>query len=536
MAPKARRPLARRMIHTMSDTDNKGFAEQALAWKPLAAVLLCLRIVIGWQLVYEGLAKLLTPDWTAAPYLLLSRGFFPGFFHWLGSSPAMLGTVNFLNTWGLTLIGLALVLGVVTRFASACGVAMLALYYLAQPPLIRTNFWAPVEGHYMVVNKTLVELMVLVVFLFVPAGVLWGLDRVWRGRRARKKLAARDASPAPDTVSLDRRKTLENLVGVPVLGALGLATQRKYEWEKVHAITGATVKLQDLSLKDLKGDLPQGTLGKLKISRLILGGNLIAGFSHTRDLLYGPQLFKAYNTDRKVFETLELAERAGINTFFANPMEMRVFSKYRELTSSKMQTICLVYPTPKDLKTSIDQAIDAGGTTLYVQGVNADRFVMNGQVDLLGKALDYIKSQGYLAGIGAHSIETPIQCEKAGLNPDYYVKTLHSENYWSATPRKHRVEFAVVDEPLAHGHVHDNMWDLFPEKTIAFMETVKKPWFAFKVLAAGAFHPREGFRFAFENGGDFICVGMFDFQVVEDVNVAIEVLSSLKNRKRPWYA
>jgi len=57
------------------------------------------------------------------------------------------------------------------------------------------------------------------------------------------------------------------------------------------------------------------------------------------------------------------------------------------------------------------------------------------------------------------------------------------------------------------------------------MGTVKKPWIAFKVLAAGAFLPKDGFRFAFENGADFICVGMFDFQVVEDVNVASEVLS-----------
>ncbi len=106
----------------MTETE-AGVPNEKTLWKPMAAVLLCLRIVIGWQLLYEGLAKLLTPDWTAAPYLLLSRGFFPGFFHWLGSSPGMLGAVNFLNTWGLTLIGLALILGVVTRFASACGVA-----------------------------------------------------------------------------------------------------------------------------------------------------------------------------------------------------------------------------------------------------------------------------------------------------------------------------------------------------------------------------------------------------------------------------
>jgi len=504
----------------------------------MAAVLLCLRIVIGWQLLYEGLAKVLTPNWTAAPYLLLSRGFFPGFFHWLGSSPAMLGAVNFLNTWGLTLIGLALILGVVTRFASACGVAMLALYYLAQPPLIRTNYWAPVEGHYMVVNKTLVELMVLVVFLFVPAGALWGIDRFWRGRQGRKKAAAPDADAAPDTVSLARRRTLENLIGVPVLGVLGIATQRKYTWEKVHAITGATIKLQDLSLKDLKGELPQGMLGKLKISRLILGGNLIGGYSHSRDLIYGSQLFKAYNSDRKVFETLELAERAGINTFCADPDELPLFNKYRELNSSKMQTLVQVWghPKPADMKEIIDKAIDSGGTTLYIRGVEGDIFTRDRQMEVLARALDYIRKQGVPAGIGAHSIEVPIECEKAGLDPDYYVKTLHSDQYWSATPPKDRVEFSVIDPKLAHGAWRDNMFDLFPEKTIEFMGTVKKPWIAFKVLAAGAFHPKDGFRFAFENGADFINVGMFDFQVVEDVNTAIDVLSSVKTRKRPWYA
>ncbi len=504
----------------------------------MAIVLLCLRLAIGWQLLYEGLAKLLMPDWTSAPYLLLSRGFFQNFFHWLGSSPGLVGAVDFLNTWGLTLIGLALILGCLTRLASGFGVALLALYYLAQMPLIRTDYRVPVEGHYLLVNKNLVELLVLVVFLFVPAGALWGLDRLLRDRRARKKAATQDSASEAATVSLSRRRTLENLIGVPALGVLGLATQRKYAWEKVHAVTGATIKLQDLSLKDLKGELPQGRLGKLNLSRVILGGNLIGGYSHSRDLIYGSQLFKAYNTDRKVLETLELAERAGINTFCADPNELPLFAKYRELNSSKMQTLVQVWghPKPTDLKGTIDKAIDYGGTLLYIRGVEGDLFVKNGQMDVLGKALDYIKSQGVPAGIGAHSIEVPIQCEKAGLNPDYYVKTFHSDQYWSAIPPKDRVEFSVIDPKLAHGHWRDNMFDLFPEKTIEFMGTVKKPWIAFKVLAAGAFHPRDGFRFAFENGADFICVGMFDFQVVEDVNTAIDVLSSLKNRTRPWHA
>ena len=506
--------------------------------KPVAATLLCLRLAVGWLFLFEGLAKLLTPGWSAASYLLLSRGFFPGFFHWLGSSPGRLDAVNLLNTWGLILIGIALILGCLTRLASAFAILLLALYYLAQPPLIRSNYWFPAQGQYLVVDATLVELVVLMVFLFVPAGALWGLDRFWHSWRLRRKAVKQASATGPVPDLLTRRRTLENLIGLPILGFLGFATDKKYRWEKVHAITGATIKLQDLSLTDLKGELPQGSLGKLKISRLILGGNLIGGYSHSRDLVYVPQLFKAYNTDRKVFQTLELAERAGINTFCADPQEMPLFAKYREQNSSKMQTLVQVWgqPKPTDLKEIIDKAIDYGGTLLYIRGVEGDLFVKNGQLDVLAKALDYIKSQGIVAGIGAHSIEVPIACEKAGLDPDYYVKTFHSENYWSATPRTERVEFSVIDSQLAHGSVNDNMFDLFPEKTIAFMGTVKKPWIAFKVLAAGAFHPRDGFRYAFENGADFINVGMFDFQVVEDVNVAIDVLSSLKNRARPWYS
>jgi hypothetical protein len=149
-----------------------------------------------------------------------------------------------------------------------------------------------------------------------------------------------------------------------------------------------------------------------------------------------------------------------------------------------------------------------------------------------------MKKQGYVSGIGAHSIEVLIQAEKAGLNPDYYVKTLHHDRYWSAHPRENREEWSIdKDNSPDHNRFHDNMWDLFPEKTIEFMGQLRKPWVAFKVLAGGAIHPRDGFQFAFDKGADFICVGMFDFQIVEDVNIALESLSKTASaRVRPWLA
>ena len=64
-----------------------------------------------------------------------------------------------------------------------------------------------------------------------------------------------------------------------------------------------------------------------------------------------------------------------------------------------------------------------------------------------------------------------------------------------------------------------------------------EPWIAFKVMAAGAIHPKDAFRYAWESGADFVCAGMYDFQMVEDVNIAVAALGTgLPGRQRAWMA
>ncbi|GAI13165.1 unnamed protein product, partial [marine sediment metagenome] len=46
----------------------------------------------------------------------------------------------------------------------------------------------------------------------------------------------------------------------------------------------------------------------------------------------------------------------------------------------------------------------------------------------------------------------------------------------------------------------------------------------------------DGFKYAFENGADFICVGMFDFQVIPNANIVTDVLNSKLVRERSWFA
>jgi thiosulfate dehydrogenase [quinone] large subunit len=150
-----------------------------------------LRVLIGWHFLYEGVAKLSKPSWSAAGYLLQSRGAFSGLFRWMASDPSVLAVVNQLNMWGLTCIGLGLILGCFTRLASALGILMILLFYLCNPPFVGYFYSIPMEGNYLIVNKNLVELAALFVVLVTGSGFSVGMDRVIRRlvRRPRPAVA-----------------------------------------------------------------------------------------------------------------------------------------------------------------------------------------------------------------------------------------------------------------------------------------------------------------------------------------------------------
>lgn len=508
--------------------------------------LVILRIAIGWHFLFEGLSKLFTPAWTSADYLFLSNWIFAPFFHWIASHPDILGMVDFMVTWGLILIGLALFLGIFDRLASIAGMVLVALFWFANPPLTALDFGIPHEGNYLVVDKNLVEFIALLVLCLFSTGKYIGLAHLLKTNRNLSNPAfIQERSPSPENGStpdlsamIDRRVLLRGLSSLPILGVFGFALYKQKKWEGyeeknlLDAVTGASAKtLNVASLKELRGTIPMAKIKDKNFSRLILGGNLLSGWAHSRDLVYVSQLVKAYHQKEKIFATLLLAEKCGINTLLTNPILCSLIDEYWKRGIGKIQFISDCAGLNYDAKGSspmpfneyldkVKRAIDTGAVACYIQGETADYYMGNGQSDAIAKVLDFIKQNGLLTGIGAHRIETIKACVDTGFKPDFWMKTLHHHNYWSAK----------------NPEWHDNMFCFSPAETIAYMNTLPQPFIAFKVMAAGAIMPPDGIRYAFENGADFVCAGMYDFQMVEDVNIACDILQTEIKRDRPWCA
>jgi len=274
-----------------------------------------------------------------------------------------------------------------------------------------------------------------------------------------------------------------------------------------------------------------GTIGKVKMSRLICGGNLISGYAHSRDLIYVSSLLKHYFTDEKIIATWALCEQHGVNTMIFNPTDghaIEVYRKYRK-QGGRIQYLAQISPQPKEFQTVIQQVVDDGAVGAFLVGNLGDEWTRDGKVGQIGELVGLIKAQKLIAGVGGHELRTVTMVEKAGIAPDFYVKTLHGNNYWSKRQPSQ-------DKDVIENYGIDNYWCKDPEQTIRYMSELERPWIAYKVLAAGAIHPKAGFRHAFENGADFALVGMFDFQIAEDVAVANEMLAGQLNRQRDWLA
>lgn len=139
-------------------------------------IITALRVGLGWIFLYAGITKLFDPAWTAEGYIK-SASALTQFYVWL-ALPQNIVWVDFLNQWGLFLVGAALIIGLVVRSASIFGILIMALYYV---PILKFPF---VGANAYIIDEHIIFALIFIALIVFHAGSYWGIDGMIERSRA----------------------------------------------------------------------------------------------------------------------------------------------------------------------------------------------------------------------------------------------------------------------------------------------------------------------------------------------------------------
>ncbi len=283
--------------------------------------------------------------------------------------------------------------------------------------------------------------------------------------------------------------------------------------------------------------LPTVPLGPSRVTRLIVGGNPIYGYSHFNRLF--DQHMLEYFTDERVVQLLLDCEKAGINTWQSSFHES--FKRHHpamRAAGCKIQWICLAAPwdvdrsaprTPENILAGMLKCAEVVAPYRPVgiahHGSATDFLWRAGKIDNIKTFVDKVHDLGIAAGISTHNPVILEALEAKGWSNDFYMAGLY---YQTRRAEEFQKEFGLT--PVGEAYVSSD-----PAKMCKAVRQVKKPCLVYKLLAAGrkCHSPqevRQCFEFAFQNikPSDAAIVGMYprySDQVSENARIVRELLA-----------
>jgi hypothetical protein len=296
-------------------------------------------------------------------------------------------------------------------------------------------------------------------------------------------------SDTPSPAASSRRDFLHQAAGITAgVTALGAADQ-----------AASSAKTAD-SL------LPTVRLGPHQVTRLIIGGNPIYGYSHFNKLF--SQHMTAWHTPDRVMELLRRCEQAGLNTF-QNSYDVRTLAdvdRYRS-EGGTMHWLCLGKPDWEQHPEHIADAARHKPIGIAPHGALNERLHRQKKYGVLTGLLKRIRDQGVLVGLSAHDPTLIEEAEERGWDVDYYMTAL----YYLTRPKEEARKILGADLPLGEIYLPSD-----PPRMFKGIQGTRKPCLAYKVLAAGRRigspgEVRRCFQEAFANIKpiDAVLVGMY---------------------------
>ena len=442
-----------------------------------------LRILIGWHFLYEGLWKLFQErGWSCLSYLQMAQGPLAGLFKWMAAQTWIVAMGDWSVMLGLTAIGLSLMTGVLSRVAAFFGILLLGMFYSAQPPEPFATAMSGADGRFFLLERNAVEMLALAAIVVFP---------VWRGWL---------------------RTFLPGVAALAVFGGCFWSQYRAGAFKYVEATTSATVKVHEFTaLAALKEPFADKTdLAGVKVSRLALGGDLMAGHAHARDLIWTDEFMSIYHTGGTLERTVRYCTFCGIDAVFGEPSFItRILEAAKKVGGNPSY-----FANCADAKDAA-LAKDAGAVSVYVRPEKADALAKSGDAAALKALFAALRATGLKAGVGAEDVATVRFCVANGIVPDYWVLAFHSLDYPAATMTVRC----------------NNIWCADPKAAAAYMKTRPEPWVAIRGLAGGAIDPDKAYGFARENGAAVVAIDLLDYRIVETVNAIMKKNEPAKAKK-----
>jgi hypothetical protein len=274
--------------------------------------------------------------------------------------------------------------------------------------------------------------------------------------------------------------------------------------------------------------LPTIKLGSHAVTRLILGGNPIYGYSHFNR--HFSQHMIDWHTPEHVQQLLKRAEQAGINTWQNSYAErtLQDLDRYRD-AGGKMNWLCLGKGDWDQKPELIDEAAKRKPIGIAPHGALGERLHRQGKLTVLTDLLKRIRDRGVLVGLSAHNPDLIALANDKGWDVDYFMCCL----YYLTRPKDEYKKLLGDDLPLGEIYLPSD-----PPRMFKVIQATKKPCLAYKVLAAGrrvgsAAEVRAAFATALENikPGDAMIVGMYQ-QFGDQVGDNVTLVRELCEKKR----
>ncbi|HKI37974.1 MAG TPA: twin-arginine translocation signal domain-containing protein [Gemmataceae bacterium] len=322
-------------------------------------------------------------------------------------------------------------------------------------------------------------------------------------------MSASDRSPSEPSPSASRRDFLQQAASL----AAGVA-----------ALTPAVAA----DTKAAQPPLPTIKLGPHTVTRLILGGNPIYGYSHFNKHL--SQHLIDWHTPEHVQQLLKRAEQAGINTWQNSYAErtLQDLDRYRD-AGGKMNWLCLGKGDWDQKPERIDEAAKRKPIGIAPHGALAERLHRQDKLMVLTDLLKRIRDKGVLVGLSAHNPDLIALANDKGWDVDYFMCCL----YYLTRPREEYQKLLGSDLPLGEIYLPSD-----PPRMFKVIQATKKPCLAYKILAAGRrvgtpAEVRAAFTTALENikPTDAMIVGMYQ-QFGDQVGDNTTLVRELCEKKR----